>query len=123
MYPGVKIWAPWNLIAGDEAGVADGVECYSMAKITIGEKVVISQDAFLCAGTHDYEDPKFPLYAKPIQIGANAWVCARSFVHPGVNIGEGAVIGACSVVTHDIPAWMVCAGNPCEPIKPRKIKK
>jgi len=42
-------------------------------------------------------------------------------VHPGVTIGEGAVIGARSVVTRDVPAWMVCAGHPCVPIKERKV--
>ena len=120
IYPGAKIWAPWNLEFGDYVGVASGAICYSMAKITLGDKVVVSQGAHLCTGSHDYKNPRFPLFAKPINVGSNAWIAAETFVCPGVTIGEGAVVGARSVVTKDMPAWTVCAGNPCKPIKPRK---
>lgn len=122
VYPHAIIWAPWNLIMADNAGIADDVNCYCIEVITLGKKVVVSQGTYLCTGTHDYEDPNFQLYAKPISIGDNAWLCAESFIHPGVTIGEGTVIGARSVVTKDMPAWTVCAGNPCKPIKPRKIQ-
>lgn len=123
IYPKAVIWAPWNLEIGDETGVADGAILYSQALIRLGRRVVISQGAHLCTGTHDYEDPGFPLYAKPITVGDHAWVAAESFVHPGITIGEGAVIGARSVVTKDAPPWMVSAGHPCHPIKPRTLKK
>lgn len=122
VYPLAKIWAPWNLIMDDYAGIADDVNCYSMAVISLGKKVVVSQGTYLCTGTHDYEDPNFQLYAKPIHVGDRAWLCAQSFIHPGVTIGEGVVIGARSVVTKDMPNWTVCAGNPCKPIKPRVVK-
>ncbi|MDB6078979.1 MAG: transferase [Akkermansiaceae bacterium] len=122
VYPRVKIWAPWNLAIGDEAGVANGAILYSQGNISIGRRAVISQGAHLCAGTHDYEDPGMPLITKPIVIGDHAWVTAESFIHPGVTIGEGAVIGARSVVTKDMPEWMVCAGNPCKPLKARIMK-
>ncbi len=120
VYPGAKIWAPWNLEISDEGGVANGAILYTQGKIFIGKKAVISQGAHLCAGTHDYTLPGFPLYTMPIIIGDNAWVAAEAFVHPGITIGEGCVIGARSVVTKDMPAWMVCAGHPCKPIKERK---
>ncbi len=122
IYPKAIIWAPWNLEVGDETGVADGAILYTQAKITLGRRVVISQGAHLCTGTHDYEDPGFPLYAKPIVIQDHAWIAAESFIHPGVTVGEGAVVGARSVVTKDVPAWMVCAGHPCKPLKPRVLK-
>ena len=121
-YPQVTIWAPWNLEAGDQVVVGNGANLYNMAKITIGRRAVISQGAHLCTGTHDYESEGFELFAKPITVGDHAWIAAESFVHPGVNIGEGAVVGARSVVTRDMPAWMVCSGNPCRPIKPRTMK-
>lgn len=123
IYPKAVIWAPWNLEVGDETGVADGAILYDQAPIRLGRRVVISQGAHLCTGTHDYENPGFPLYAKPIIVGDQAWIAAECFVHPGVTIGEGAVVGARSVVTKDVPPWMVCAGHPCKPIKPRVLGK
>ena len=123
VYPKVKIWAPWNLVMDDCAGMADDVTCYSMATVTLGKKVVVSQGAHLCTGTHDYESSSFQLYAQPIVVGDNAWLCAECFIGPGVTIGEGAVIGARSVVTKDMPTWMVCAGQPCKPLKNRVIRE
>jgi putative colanic acid biosynthesis acetyltransferase WcaF len=122
IYPKTIIWAPWNLECGDQAGVADGAIIYNPAPIRLGTRAVISQGAHLCSGTHDYTDPNFPLVASPIVVGDHAWVAAEAFVHPGVIIGEGAVIGARAVVTKDMPAWMVCAGHPCLPLKPRVMK-
>ncbi|MEQ1850130.1 MAG: WcaF family extracellular polysaccharide biosynthesis acetyltransferase [Chthoniobacteraceae bacterium] len=122
IYPGVRVWAPWNLVCDDEAGVGDGVILYNQAIITIGKRAVISQGAHLCSGSHDYESPRFELFAKPITIGDHAWLAAECFIHPGVTVGEGAVVGARSVVTRDVPKWMVCAGNPCQSIKPRVMK-
>lgn len=120
IYPRVIIWAPWNLELGDECGIGNGAILYSQAKISVGKRAVISQGAHLCSGTHDYNKPGYPLLSKPISIGDHAWVTAEAFIHPGVTIGEGAVIGARSVVTKDMPAWMVCAGHPCQPIKKRQ---
>ena len=122
IYPHARIWAPWNLICDNEAGVGDGAILYNQALITLGKRAVVSQGAHLCSGSHDYESPGFELFAKPITVGAHAWLAAECFVHPGVTIGEGAVIGARSVVTRDMPAWTVCAGNPCKPIKPRVMR-
>lgn len=119
IYPKVRIWAPWNLVCDEEAGVGDGAILYNQAPITLGKRVVVSQGAHLCTGSHDYESPGFELFAKPIIVGDHAWIAAECFIHPGVTIGEGAVIGARSVVTLDVPPWTVCAGNPCKPIKPR----
>lgn len=121
IYPGVKIWAPWNLIAHDEAGVANGVDLYTQGTITLGKRSIVSQRSFICAGTHDYTKKGHPLVTAPIVIGDYAWVAAEAFIHPGVTIGEGAVIGARSVVTKNMPAWSVCGGFPCKPLKERII--
>ncbi|MGY2134548.1 hypothetical protein ACW9KT_20135 [Hymenobacter sp. HD11105] len=61
------------------------------------------------------------MITKPIYIGDHAWVAAEAFIHPGVTIGAGCVIGARAVVTKDMPAWMVCGGHPCVPIKTRSV--
>ena len=121
VYPKVKIWAPWNIEIGDESGIANDVTLYSQGKITIGKRSVISQGAHICAGTHDYTKSGFPLITKPIVIGDNCWIAAEAFIHPGVIINNGSVVGARSVVTKDMPEWMVCSGFPCKPIRERII--
>jgi putative colanic acid biosynthesis acetyltransferase WcaF len=122
VHPSVSIWAPWNLVMDDFASMGSGVICYSMATVHLGKKVVVSQRCHLCTGTHDYKDPAFQLIARPIIIRDEAWIAAESFVGPGVTVGEGAVIGARSVVIKDMPPWTVCAGNPSVPIKPRVVR-
>ena len=122
VYPGVKIWAPWNITLGKECGIADGVILYSQDKIKIGIRSVVSQGAHLCAGTHDYTQQGFPLITAPINIGNYAWIAAEAFIHPGITIGAGSVIGARSVVNKDMPEWMICAGHPCKPIKEREMQ-
>jgi putative colanic acid biosynthesis acetyltransferase WcaF len=121
VYPGVKIWAPWNLDLADQCGIANGVNLYAQDKILVGRRTVISQGTYICTGTHDYTKAGFPLITRPIVIKNDAWISAEAFIHPGVTINEGAVIGARSVVHKDMPAWMVCAGFPCKPLKPRVI--
>lgn len=56
-------------------------------------------------------------YAKPIKIGSDCWLASNVTVCGGVTIGEGCVIGAGSVVTRDIPAHSLAAGNPCRVIR------
>jgi len=121
-YPRARIWAPWNLIMGEHSGLANDVDCYSVAPVTIGEFATVSQHAHLCAATHDYDDPEFHLVPKSITIGARAWVAAGAFVGPGVTIGEGAVVGARGVVVKDVPPWTVVAGNPARVIKQRVVR-
>ena len=103
----------------DYSSLGRRVIVYSMAPVSLGLRTVVSQGVHLCTGTHDYESEIFQLYARPISIGDDSWICADAFLGPGVSIGDGAVIGARAVVTRDQPAWMVCAGNPCRPLKLR----
>src|SRR5271169_2163613 len=118
-YPGSKVWAPWNLICADQVTAGDGVEIYNPAPVTLGSHAILSQGAFLCGATHDYDDPAFPLIAYAMDIGAYAWVCARASVAPGVNVGEGAVLGLGSVATRTLEPWTVYAGVPAQRVKQR----
>lgn len=123
VYPKVNVWAPWNLRLGDFVGVGDGVRIYNMNIISIGDYSVISQGAHLCGGTHDYNSENFQLLTKPIIIDKRVWVCADSFIHPGVTISEGCVVGARSVVNKDLDVpWGVYSGNPCRLISERSVR-
>ena len=119
-YPGSKVWAPWNLVCADQVTAGDGAEIYNPARIEFGSHAILSQGAYVCGATHDFDDPSFPLLAYAMRVGAYSWICARACVGPGVNVGEGAVLGLGSVASKDLEAWMVYAGAPAVRIKDRK---
>jgi putative colanic acid biosynthesis acetyltransferase WcaF len=106
---------------GDHATLGPRVNCYNQATITLGDYAVVSQDATLCAGTHDYEDPDFQLQTRPIMLGAHSWVAAEAFVGPGVEVGAYAVLGARGVAMRDLEAGVVHAGNPAVAVKRRRL--
>ena len=110
---------PWKLAIGDWSWVGDHATLYTLGEIAIGENTVISQHAYLCAASHDYTRPAFDQFAKPIHIESEVWIAANTFVGPGVTIGRGAVVGACSVVLKDVPQKVVCAGNPLRVLRAR----
>lgn len=114
-----KIQIPWNITLKHRACLGDGANAYSLGKIILGEGCTVAQEAYLCAGTHDFENPSLPLLVGEISVGSNAFVGARSFLLPNVTIGEQAIVGACSVVTGDIEAKSVVAGNPARRIRDR----
>jgi putative colanic acid biosynthesis acetyltransferase WcaF len=117
--PKARIWAPWNLICAGQSTIADEAIVYNPEPIELGSHAIVSQQAYLCGATHDYQDPNFPLIAFPISIGAYAWVCARATVQAGVSVGEGAVLALGSVATRDLKPWTVYAGIPARPVKER----
>ncbi len=119
-YPGSKIWAPWNLVCADQVSAGDGAEIYNPAPIRFGSHAIVSQGAYICGATHDMDDPAFPLLAYSSFIGPYAWVCARAVVSPGINLGEGAVLGLASVATRDLDPWCVYGGVPATKIRERK---
>ena len=122
VYPSAKIWAPWNITMGKHVAVDDGVILYSVDKITIGTKIAISRDVFVCTASHDISEPNRPLVTGSITICDGVWIGARAIILPGVTIGEGAVIGAGAVVTKDVEPWTVVGGNPAKLIKKRVLK-
>jgi putative colanic acid biosynthesis acetyltransferase WcaF len=122
VFPSTRIWAPWNLKLGDYASLSHDVDCYCVAPVEIGAHATVSQYSYLCTATHDVADPHMRLQIAPITVGDQAWVCARTFVAPGVTIGEGAVAGACSVVTKDVLPWTIVCGNPARPLRERHLR-
>lgn len=123
VYPDVRIWAPWNLQMGPKSCLADGVHCYNVAQVTLEGNALVSQRAFLCTASHDFDDLEFPLIGAPIKIGASAWVAAEAFIAPGVTVQNSAVVLARAVVTSDIEQNTVVGGNPARIIRKRKISR
>jgi putative colanic acid biosynthesis acetyltransferase WcaF len=117
--PSANIEMPWNLDLADGVVIGDHAILYSLGKITIGPRTVVSQYAHLCAGTHDYRDPNFPLLTPPITIGAGAWIAADAFISHGITIGDRTVVAARATVVKDVPADHVVGGNPAKFIKMR----
>ena len=122
VYSSVKFWAPWNLTLHDGAALAENVDCYCVAPISIGARATVSQYSFLCSAAHDITDPAGALTTAPITVEAGAWIFADVFIGPGVTIGEGAVVGARSSVYRDVAPWIVVGGNPARFIKKRELK-
>ena len=118
-YPASRVWAPWNLVCEDQVTAADHVEIYNPAPMHLGSHCILSQGAYLCGATHDFDDPTFPLLAYRMHFGRYSWICARASVGPGVQVGAGAVLGLAAVATRSLDAWTVYAGNPAIAIKPR----
>ena len=122
IYPTVRIWAPWNVSAGHAVAIDGDVNLYSVDKITIGTKVAISREAFICTASHDITKPNRPLITAPVTICDGVWIGARAIILPGVTIGVGAVVAAGAVVTKNVEPWAVVGGNPARFIKWRELK-
>ena len=120
--PTVSIEVPWMLEIDDNVTVGDHAILYSLGKITIGKRSIISQYGHLCAGTHDYADHTFKLIRTPITVGEDVWIGADSFVGPGVEIGRLSVLGARSSTYKNLEAEKVYVGNPAKPIKERVLR-
>jgi len=114
-----RIEIPWNLTLHDRACLGDRTNVYSLGEIEIGARATVAQEVYLSSATHNFHDPAMPLTVAKITIGEDAFIGARAFVLPGVKVGARAVVGACSVVTKDVPDSVIAAGNPCRVIRPR----
>lgn len=119
IYPTARIWAPWNLVCEDAASIGEDAIVYNPKPVRLGSHAIVSQYAYLCGATHDYQDPAFPLISFEMNLGAYSWICARASVQPGVNVGEGAVLALGSVATHDLEPWTVYGGIPARLLKKR----
>lgn len=119
IYPSVRVFHPWLLEVGDVTTIGPDVYLYNLGEIRIGAHCLISHNAHLCAGTHDYTQVHLPLETPPIALGHGVWVCADVFVGPGVSVGDYAVLAARAVVLKDVAARTVVGGFPARKLKDR----
>jgi len=91
-------------------------------EIRIGSDVSIGPEASVLTLGHDPQSPEFANQGGKVVIGNRVWIGYRAIVLPGVTIGEGAVIGAGSVVTKDVPSFKIVAGVPAREVGTREHK-
>lgn len=120
--PSVNVKYPWNLSIGDYSWIGENVWLDTLATVTIGKHVCISQGAYFCTGNHDWSDPAFGLVVKPIVIEDGAWVGARAMVLPGVSVKNHSIVAAGAVIAKDSKPYMIYAGNPAVEVKERVIR-
>ena len=98
--------------------------CHILGEIQIGDNVQIGPKTVIWGRDHGISKGELirnqPHVKKPIVIGNDVWIGANVTVLKGVNIGDGAVIGAGSIVTKDIPEYAIAVGNPAKVIRYRK---
>lgn len=125
-----SISAPHNMTIGDNVWIGNNFYAKAEGKIIIKSGCIISRYCEIWTSNHNYDsndlqmipyDRRFIL--KPVEINENVWIGSKVIILPGVSIGEGAVVGAGSVVTKDIPKYAVVGGNPAKVLKYRNEKK
>jgi putative colanic acid biosynthesis acetyltransferase WcaF len=120
--PGIRVKYPWRLIVGNDCWLGEDCWLDNLADVQLGNDVCVSQGAYLCTGNHDWSDSGFSLIVKSIVLRDGAWVGARAVVAPGVEIGECAIAASGSVVTRNVPAYQIHAGNPACFVRMREIR-
>ena len=120
----VTITSPENVSLGERVSIHEYSVLGGSGDIVIGDRVAIANSCTLISESHIFSDPNKPikeqgLTAQPITIGDDVWLGARVTVLGNVTIGPGAVIGAGSVVSRDIPANAIAVGVPCRVIGQR----
>lgn len=119
-YPGVHLLAPWNLVCADGVAAGDGVYILNQALLHLRSHVILSQGSLIASALPDEETVYGSTQPGVMTVEAYAWICAKACVSPGVNVGEGAVLGLASVAVHDLEAWTVYSGSPAIRVKDRK---
>lgn len=115
----VNITFPWRFECGDHVWIGEEVTILSLATVRVGDSVCISQQAFLCTGSHDFNQETFDLITSPICIDSGCWVGARAFVGPGVTMGKGSRCLAGAVVIQQVPPEASVGGVPASPLSKR----
>jgi putative colanic acid biosynthesis acetyltransferase WcaF len=120
--PSINVKYPWNIEIGNYSWIGENSWLDSLAMISIGKNVCISQGVYLCTGDHDSTDPAFGLIVKPIIIEDGAWVGARATILPGVTVKSHTIVAAGSVIAKDTEPFGIYVGSPGEKIKEREIR-
>ncbi len=112
-----------NITVGKNVFINSCCKFQDQGGITIGNGVLIGHNVTLATLNHD-ERPEFRqnIFPKPIEIGNNVWIGSDCTILPGVVIGDGAIIGAGSVVTKSVPKNSIAVGNPAKIIRKVEVQ-
>jgi putative colanic acid biosynthesis acetyltransferase WcaF len=113
----VRIQWPWKLTVGDNSWIGTDVELYNLDHITIGNDVCISQQVYVCTGSHDRHSPTFEFDNAPIVLEDGVWLCARATVLRGVMFGANSTVAATALVTRDVPPDSIVLPPPSSVIR------
>lgn len=117
--PRAYVARPWKLAIGRYVSLSPEARIENLERVEIGEHTVISQNAIIFNADRDPLDPHFSPIRSSVRIGAGVWIAAGAFVGPGVHIGDNAIVGACAVVSSDVPAGVIVAGDPPRVVRSR----
>ena len=109
-----------DISIGDNTAINRFAYLDGRAPLRIGDNVNISHYCKIHTLTHDPQSPDFACVAAPVTIGDHVWIGTGAIILPGVNLGEGCVVGAGSVVTRSVDPYVIVAGNPARMIKRRQ---
>lgn len=121
--------SPAVLHIGRDVNINDSVHIGAIEQVVIGDHVLVGSRVFISDHNHgNYQGPHAesapgippayrPLSSRPVRIGNSVWLGEQVCILPGVSIGDGAIVGASSVVTHDVPPNSIAVGNPARVIR------
>jgi acetyltransferase-like isoleucine patch superfamily enzyme len=114
---GFCVTNPEKVSVGANCTFARNVFITGGGGVRIGDWAGFGPDVKIWSVNHRYTDPDKPYQTqgwdlKPVEIGEDVWLGANVFVMPGVNIGRGAIVSACTVVARSVPPYAIVAGNP-----------
>ncbi|CAN7327445.1 WcaF family extracellular polysaccharide biosynthesis acetyltransferase [Knoellia sp. LjRoot47] len=112
----VRVLWPWKLTIGDRSWIGEGAWILDLEPVRIGSDVCVSQEAFLCTGSHDHRRADFRYANAPVTLEDGCWVAARATVLAGVTIGQGAVVGAGVVASRDLLPQTLLTASGTRPI-------
>ena len=126
----VTIHADVNFGSGIHVEIGDysslNYRCSVSNDTKIGSHVMMGSEVLVISGSHNFDSIDAPMreqgapLRRPVIIGDDVWIGARSIILPGVRVGSHSIIGAGSIVTKDVPDWAIVAGNPARLIRYRK---